>query len=790
MRKPWRSHKQTSSQPNSAPGSDVEQDIHDVTDPTSSVGTMQMDMHGLSISDNETPPSHSVSGYTTPEEEDDYDDDHKHADKEGKLLSADAPPKPKRRPLLRPRNKRHAYSFQAINSDVLGIVFLEILEATDLPPERNMIRTGFDMDPFVIISFGRKTFRTRVVRHNLNPKWNEKLFFHVLQREDQFSINFALFDWDKISSNDHVAGTTLPVEELIKHAPTADENTGVFPEKAHDMKEYILPLTMVNADKWQNKYSPQLRIRCKFTPYLALRHQFWRSLLRNYDADDSGSISHIELTTMLDSLGSTLSDETIIEFFTKHGQTTDGEKDAQLTFDQAIACLEEQIGRAESDKKRSSSGNESKSPTGATTPTATASEVLAPPQLNTSENSDIPASEMLEDDSDDGVERVITVKECPLCHKPRLNKKAEVDIVTHLAICASQDWRAINRIVMGNFVTPAQAQRKWYTKVISKVYTGSYRIGADSANILVQDRLTGQLLEEKMSTYVRLGIRLLYKGLKSSRMEGNRIRKLLASLSIKQGRKYDSPASTREIKAFIAFHGLDMNEVLEPTENFHNFNEFFYRKLKPDARKCSSPEDPTVVVSPADCRMMAFQTISQATSLWIKGREFTISRLLGPNFSSIAEQYDHGSIGIFRLAPQDYHRFHVPVDGVLGKPVHISGQYYTVNPMAIRSAIDVYSENVRTIVPIQSDVFGQVIVVCVGAMMVGSTVITAKEGEHVKRTDELGYFKFGGSTLLVLFKPNVFVWDDDLRENAKTALETLVRVGMHVGKAVIKPTVV
>jgi phosphatidylserine decarboxylase len=57
--------------------------------------------------------------------------------------------------------------------------------------------------------------------------------------------------------------------------------------------------------------------------------------------------------------------------------------------------------------------------------------------------------------------------------------------------------------------------------------------------------------------------------------------------------------------------------------------------------------------------------------------------------------------------------------------------------------LDVYGENIRTIVPIDTQVFGRVIVVCVGAMMVGSTVITAKKGQKVSRTDELGYFKFG-----------------------------------------------
>jgi phosphatidylserine decarboxylase len=108
--------------------------------------------------------------------------------------------------------------------------------------------------------------------------------------------------------------------------------------------------------------------------------------------------------------------------------------------------------------------------------------------------------------------------------------------------------------------------------------------------------MTGQLEEEKMQVYVRLGIRLLYKGAKS-KMEGNRgthapipsrrldwgltcsrtVRNLLKSMSVKQGVKYDAPESAKDIPAFIEFHKLDTEEILEPLHSFKNFNEFFYR---------------------------------------------------------------------------------------------------------------------------------------------------------------------------------------------------------------------
>ena len=103
--------------------------------------------------------------------------------------------------------------------------------------------------------------------------------------------------------------------------------------------------------------------------------------------------------------------------------------------------------------------------------------------------------------------------------------------------------------------------------------------------------------------------------------------------------------------------------------------------------------------------------------------------------------------------------------------------------MAIRTTLDVYGENVRSVLTIDSPVFGKVAVACIGAMMVGSIGITAKPGSTVKRTDELGYFAFGGSTLVVVWPPGKIEFDKDLLQNAHERLETLTRVGQHIGKA-------
>src|SRR5437763_6778617 len=100
-------------------------------------------------------------------------------------------------------------------------------------------------------------------------------------------------------------------------------------------------------------------------------------------------------------------------------------------------------------------------------------------------------------------------------------------------------------------------------------------------------------------------------------------------MSFKQGKKFNHPSSVADIGSFIKFHKLDVNEILDPLDSFKNFNEFFYRKLKPSARPCDSPDNPHILVSPADCRMMAFPTITNAIEIWIKGQNFSIAKLLG-----------------------------------------------------------------------------------------------------------------------------------------------------------------
>lgn len=376
-------------------------------------------------------------------------------------------------------------------------------------------------------------------------------------------------------------------------------------------------------------------------------------------------------------------------------------------------------------------------------------------------------------------ENIVLLTECPVCYTTWNSSQHDLDVITHLAICTSKDDSTVEKFVMGGFLTEEYASRKWFSKFLSFISYGGYKIGKNNGIILVQNRETGKLTEEKIPSYIRLGLRFMHqvRGTKRA-VEANLIKQLMENLTEKQGRKFDDPASVRNIPGFIRYHQINMDEVLEPLESFKTFNEFFYRKLKPNARIIASKDD-RVAISPADCRIGSFQDIDSATKLWIKGANFSIKSLLKDEL--LANYYLGGSLVVCRLAPQDYHRFHSPVDGTIVSLYEIPGTYYTVNPMAVRGKTDVFTENRRTVCLIDSPIFGKVTLVAIGAMMVGSIRFTCVPGQSISRMDELGYFAFGGSTVVVLFPQDSIQFDKDLLENSNQQLETLIKMGDSIG---------
>ena len=142
-------------------------------------------------------------------------------------------------------------------------LFAATIVSTDLW-WRAVTRTGWDMDPFVVISFGKKVFRTRIIRHSLNPSWDEKLIFHVRRYESKFEIQFSVLDWDKLSANDHIGDASLELAELISRAPQKDPNTDLYAageDGIHDLDPFTVQLVMPKDLGADPKYKPELTFR-------------------------------------------------------------------------------------------------------------------------------------------------------------------------------------------------------------------------------------------------------------------------------------------------------------------------------------------------------------------------------------------------------------------------------------------------------------------------------------------------------------------------------------------------
>ncbi|KAJ7252755.1 phosphatidylserine decarboxylase-domain-containing protein [Mycena haematopus] len=326
----------------------------------------------------------------------------------------------------------------------------------------------------------------------------------------------------------------------------------------------------------------------------------------------------------------------------------------------------------------------------------------------------------------------------------------------------------------------------WIHKLIPGIekLASEYHIGN-----FVAIRGSKEQIFEAMPIYARIGMHLLFYGNEQVKvLHSHTVESLLKEQSIKEGKHFDSPESVANIPSFVTTYSLDTSELLEPDiTKYKTFNEFFFRKLKPDARPVDNAADPMAICSAADCRLTVYQSADLAKQFWIKGRNFTIPNLLGIDPSSEkASAFDNSSLAIFRLAPADYHRFHSPIDGTVGESVHFPGQYYTVNPQAVNEpGFDVFTENTRSVLFLTHKATGlPVAFVAIGALLVGSIVWTngGEKGKTINKGEELGYFAYGGSTIVAVFPQGVIEFDADLVANSAVPVETLVKVGNSIGK--------
>ncbi len=242
--------------------------------------------------------------------------------------------------------------------------------------------------------------------------------------------------------------------------------------------------------------------------------------------------------------------------------------------------------------------------------------------------------------------------------------------------------------------------------------------------------------------------------------------------------QYKKSSLTRhKIAAFVDKHQINSEEVELSLEEYTSFNAFFCRRLKPKARPFTEAVD--VFCSPADGKVLVYSQLTPDTCMNIKGVNMNLNTLLASE--KIANLYQRGSALIVRLAPYDYHRFHFPDTGKADIARYISGQYHSVNPIALAKIPGLFSLNRRAVTNFYSDNFGQIAYVEVGALTVGSIVQTYYPG-RVYKGQEKGHFQYGGSTLVLLFEPGAIVFDDDLLQDSADNIEVQVFAGSPIGK--------
>ena len=234
--------------------------------------------------------------------------------------------------------------------------------------------------------------------------------------------------------------------------------------------------------------------------------------------------------------------------------------------------------------------------------------------------------------------------------------------------------------------------------------------------------------------------------------------------------KNSRKSSAKKIPGFIKEHNIDMSDY--ENREYKSFTDFFTRKIRYGKRPVDMA--PEALISPADSKLLVYE-IEKDTTLRIKGRTYTADEILAD--SENAGEFAGGYALVFRLTVDDYHRFCYPDRGCLISRRLIKGKLHTVSPVSKDHKI--YMENTRSVNLLKTENFGTVAYIEVGAMLIGRIV---DNGTDVfEKGQEKGYFEPGGSTV-VIFVKNVEI-DKDIMEQSASGIETKVRYGERIGRA-------
>ena len=242
----------------------------------------------------------------------------------------------------------------------------------------------------------------------------------------------------------------------------------------------------------------------------------------------------------------------------------------------------------------------------------------------------------------------------------------------------------------------------------------------------------------------------------------------------------DQPSSHKKVKPFIEKFSIPIHEYEKGSrpsetieESYATFNEFFIRKFKIGQRPFINQS--TEMPAFAEARYVGFESVSPSTTFPVKGKHLTAQGILAnPEISKI---FEGGPLMVARLCPVDYHRYHYPDSGKILEHYMVDGKYDSVNPLALQLKSEILIDNQRQVSILQTENFGRIAYVEVGAICVGKIVQSHPWNKPFMRGEEKGYFLFGGSTVVILGEKGAWKPAEDIIKNTADGIETYVKLG-------------
>ena len=244
-----------------------------------------------------------------------------------------------------------------------------------------------------------------------------------------------------------------------------------------------------------------------------------------------------------------------------------------------------------------------------------------------------------------------------------------------------------------------------------------------------------------------------------------------------------------QINQFIKLFKVNMSEAEhENSSDFPDFNHFFTRQLKSDAR--IDKTGPNELCCPVDGAISELGGINDEQLIQAKGHQFGLKDLLAGD-QTLTDTFRDGQFATIYLSPRDYHRIHMPIDGSLQEMLHVPGQLFGVNNASVKTIPRLFARNERVISLFDTPA-GPMALIQVGAIFVSSIettwqgVVTPPRRKQVQRwsyydqeptkmmkAQEMGRFNMG-STVVLLFAKNRIEWNQDLYPNLPVQLGQLL----------------